>query len=337
MSRFLNSVFFTKEKAESLLKIRIIKTNLIHVHGFPKSLAKNSILNSPEYFGQYGTIVNTIISEKINPDNNRKVYSAYITYSNKIEASLAILCVDSLMIKGKIIRAFFGTTKYCSYFLNNECCPNSDKCLFLHQCASNKDIIIEPRTVFNYNDHLNLAKEILKISHQQTRNLLRTLKKPEKNVFPTIDFIFMNEEEKENYLNQGNLTYVKGKNKDLGNSNFFNININSNINNNINNNINKFNYEDSVYKNVSINSIINQKVLNSSIENINNLNESIDLHKIFETSIKYILLLKPYLNNIDKKYIKKMEFEFLKNDLVKKGLNIYKLLDGCLDCINDIF
>ena len=32
-----------------------------------------------------------------------------------------------------------------------------------------------------------------------------------------------------------------------------------------------------------------------------------------------------------------MEFEFLKNDLVKKGLNIYKLLDGCLDCINDIF
>ena len=61
----------------------------------------------------------------------------------------------------------------------------------------------------------------------------------------------MDEEEKENYLNKGNLTYVKGKNKDLGNLNFFNININ--------NDINKFNYGDSVYKNVFINSKNNPK------------------------------------------------------------------------------
>jgi hypothetical protein len=107
MSRFLNSLFFTKEKAEYLKKIRIIKTELIHVHGFPKSLAQTSILNSPEYFGQYGAIVNSIISEKTNPDTKKKSYSAYITYSNKIEASLAILCVDSLMYKGKLIRTFF--------------------------------------------------------------------------------------------------------------------------------------------------------------------------------------------------------------------------------------
>ena len=118
-SRFINSIFFTKEKLEYLRKVRIIKTNLIHVHGFPKSLAKNDILKSPEYFGQYGTIVKLIISYKRNPDNNRKRYSAYITYSNEREAALAILCVDSLMIQGKIIRAFFGTTKYCNYFLNN--------------------------------------------------------------------------------------------------------------------------------------------------------------------------------------------------------------------------
>ena len=107
MSRFINSIFFTKEKSISLQKIRIVKTNLIHVQGFPKSLAKIDILKSPEYFGQYGLIVNLILSEKINPDNNKKSYSAYITYSNKIEASLALLCVDSLMIKGKIIRRFF--------------------------------------------------------------------------------------------------------------------------------------------------------------------------------------------------------------------------------------
>ena len=85
MSRFVNSIFFM-----SLRKIRIVKTNLIHVQGFPKSLAKDDILKSPEYFGQYGTIESLILSEKINPDTNRKSYSAYITYSNKIEASLAV-------------------------------------------------------------------------------------------------------------------------------------------------------------------------------------------------------------------------------------------------------
>ena len=51
--------------------------------------------------------MNSIISEKTNPDTKKKSYSAYITYSNKIEASLAILCVDSLMYKGKLIRTFF--------------------------------------------------------------------------------------------------------------------------------------------------------------------------------------------------------------------------------------
>ena len=118
-NRILDSILFKKEKAESLKNIRIIKTNLVHVHGFPKSFAESSILKSPEYFGQYGTIVKTIISSKMNPDTKTKKYSAYITYSNEREAALAILCVDSLMIQGKIIRAFFGTTKYCNYFLNN--------------------------------------------------------------------------------------------------------------------------------------------------------------------------------------------------------------------------
>ena len=63
-NRILDSILFKKEKAESLKNIRIIKTNLVHVHGFPKSFAESSILKSPEYFGQYGTIVKTIISSK---------------------------------------------------------------------------------------------------------------------------------------------------------------------------------------------------------------------------------------------------------------------------------
>ena len=326
MSRFLNSFFFTKEKAESLKKIRIINTNLIHVQGFPKYLAKYNILKSPEYFGQYGTIKNLIISEKTNPDNKRKSYSAYITYSNKIEASLAILCVDSLMIKGKIIRVFFGTNKYCNYFLKNEICQNDNECPFLHHYSSDKEIIIDSNTEFNYNDHINLAKKILDIYNPKTIKLLRTMKKPEKNIFPTIDFIYLSEEEKENYLSKGNFTYVKGKN-DIKKSNFFNI---SNIN------INICNFSNNLCSNVFINNEIKTKLTNENVDNINSPKEAFELYKIFGNSIKNILLLKPFLNKFGNNSIKKMEFLFLKDDLMKKGYNVDKLLYGCLDCIKDI-
>ena len=126
---------FTKEKIEFLSKIRILEKNLIHVQGFPKSIAKTDKLKSNEYFGQYGDIIKAMIKYKINPDTNKKSYSAYITYSNEKEAAFAILCVDSLLYEGKIIRAFFGTTKYCKYFLNNEKCLNYDKCSFKHEIA----------------------------------------------------------------------------------------------------------------------------------------------------------------------------------------------------------
>ena len=98
---------------------------------------------------------------KTNPDSKRKIYSAYITYSNEREAAFAILCVDSLLIEGKIIRVFFGTTKYCNHFLNNNLCPNVDKCFFLHKLVSDNDIIINDKKVFSYDDHIKLSKKII--------------------------------------------------------------------------------------------------------------------------------------------------------------------------------
>ena len=171
-SRFFNSIFFSKEKAESLKKLRIIQQNLIHVQGLPKNLNNKTLLKSSEYFGQYGTIKNMILSKKINPENNKEVYSVYITYENAIQASTAILCVDSLLIDGKIIRAFFGTTRYCNYFLNSKTCPKNKKCMFLHKLVSNKNIIIDDNTNFSYNEHLNMAKKIIELSNEEIKNIL---------------------------------------------------------------------------------------------------------------------------------------------------------------------
>ena len=174
---------FTKEKIEFLSKIRILRKNLIHVHGFPKSFAKTDKLKSTEYFGQYGNIISAMIKYKLNPDTNQKAYSAYITYSNEKEAAFAILCVDSLLIEGKIIRAFFGTTKYCKYFLNNEKCLNYDKCSFKHEIANDNDIIIDSNTNFTYDKHLKLCKKIIDYSNPKTKDFILKLKNRKKAYF----------------------------------------------------------------------------------------------------------------------------------------------------------
>ncbi len=210
-SGFLNTIFFSKEKSEFLKKLRIIQPNLVHVQGLPENLVNKNLLESTEYFGQYGTILKLIISKKINSENKKISYSVYITYKNDKEAAIAILCIDSLLINGKIIRAFFGTTKYCTHFLNNSICPNSKNCMFLHQLINDKEIIIDSKTVFSYNEHLNLAKKIIDFNNPETKIILSKMKKP-KSIFPFVDFILMNEEQKEKYFGPGNISYIKSNN-----------------------------------------------------------------------------------------------------------------------------
>ena len=57
-----------------------------------------------------------MISSKVNRDNNRPTFSAYITYSNETESSLAILTLENSIIDNHLIKASYGTTKYCSNF-----------------------------------------------------------------------------------------------------------------------------------------------------------------------------------------------------------------------------
>ena len=198
---------FKQKEIENLSKLRIIKKNLVHVHGFPKIIVKTDTLKSKEYFGLYGKITKIIMTYKINPSNSKKIYSAYITYSNDKEASYAILCVDSLLIEGKILRAFFGTTKYCNYFINNQVCPNFDKCIFLHQPINDNDIIIDNNMIFSYNEHITLAKKIINYSDPKTKAQILKMPKPKKIIFPFLDFIYLSEKEKENYFTSGIISY----------------------------------------------------------------------------------------------------------------------------------
>ncbi len=97
-----------------LADARIITKNLVYVIGLSAKIATKETLQSKEYFGQYGTIIKTVVNKnKAYNSNNPKgpSFSAYITYSKAYEASIAILSLDNIIVDDHLIRASFGTTK----------------------------------------------------------------------------------------------------------------------------------------------------------------------------------------------------------------------------------
>ena len=280
-----------------------------------------------------------VMTYKINSINNKKVYSAYITYSNEKEAAYAILCVDSLLIQGKIIRAFFGTTKYCSYFLNNQICPNLDKCLFLHQLIDDKDIIIDDNMIFSYNEHINLSKKIINYSDLKMKELILKMKKPAKIIFPFFDFIYLSEEEKEHYFTSGNISYFGSNSKDCKDNfggNYDESKTDFNAINNYFNNSNANNKICDINANLNYKMKINHISLNNNINVCNNSFEPNEFHKLLDNSIKHILAVKPFYSHIKNFPLKKLELEFFKKFLKINNEDFYVLFEGCLDCINDI-
>lgn len=149
---------------QSKINKRIILKNLLYVINLPDSLSTEISLRDYNHFGQYGLIKKISIKSKPFISRKAKVYSAYITYSNSKEASVAILAVDGLNFSGTIIRASYGTTKYCNYFLNGVHCLNQH-CLFLHHLASpteeiDKDDFCSGSSIFRF--HKSIAREICK-------------------------------------------------------------------------------------------------------------------------------------------------------------------------------
>ena len=126
-----------RQLIEEYSESRIITKNLVYVIGLSSSIANKDKLIRYEYFGQYGTIVKIVVnkSKAYNQNNpNGPSFSAYVTFSKPSEASIAILSLDETMIDNHLVRASFGTTKYCSFFLKGRECTNKE-CLFLHRCS----------------------------------------------------------------------------------------------------------------------------------------------------------------------------------------------------------
>lgn len=161
--------------------IRIIKRNLVYVINLDPQIADKELLLKKEYFGQYGKITKILVNlNKAYNSNNSSSnlsYSAYINYSTNQEAALAILAVDSCMLNGKILKAAFGTTKYCSYYLKKQCCPVKD-CVYMHSVSDKNDIICKDSADF-YVDQHKLAVKISNIADSKMKECLYKQKSSE--------------------------------------------------------------------------------------------------------------------------------------------------------------
>jgi hypothetical protein len=98
--------------------MRVVQRNLVYVTNLAMSIAKEDILKSTSYFGQYGKILKVVVNKNtVYQSPQGPSVSCYITYHRADEALLAIVSVDGATLQGRIVRASFGTTKYCQHFL----------------------------------------------------------------------------------------------------------------------------------------------------------------------------------------------------------------------------
>jgi CCR4-NOT transcription complex subunit 4 len=119
----------------NLAGVRVKQQNLVYVIGLVPQIKDESALlqtlRGPEYFGQYGDIEKIVVS-KAKPGATNQGVGVYVTYARKEDAALCIQTVDGSMNGERMLRAQFGTTKYCSAFLRGETCQNKT-CSFLHE------------------------------------------------------------------------------------------------------------------------------------------------------------------------------------------------------------
>ncbi|KAJ1273658.1 hypothetical protein BS78_05G001600 [Paspalum vaginatum] len=143
----------TVEAKKHLASVRVIQRNLVYIIGIPTHLCYESVLERKEYFGQYGKVLKVSVSRPTGPPSQQASannnISVYITYAKEEEAIRCIQAVHNFALEGKVLRACFGTTKYCHAWLRNMTCGNPD-CLYLHDVGSQEDSFTKDEIISAY-------------------------------------------------------------------------------------------------------------------------------------------------------------------------------------------
>ena len=234
------STLYINHQNTNLSKIRILQKNVVYVIGLSLKLANNEILKEYNLLGQYGKILKIVVNKSGYSQNrqNEITYSAYITYSNSKEASIALLSIDNTLLDNNLIRASYGTTKYCNFFLKGIECVNRE-CLYMHEWTKDNDMILREDISNNkviFYEQQKIASKISEIfDENEKKNILikgkrdfEIIKKKNTIFFPTIDKIYdkdiIYEIEKDLYdslkCNLNNSSIFNYSNKNTDNNNF---------------------------------------------------------------------------------------------------------------------
>ncbi|KAI8077648.1 hypothetical protein BDF21DRAFT_421585 [Thamnidium elegans] len=127
-----------------LSSMRVVQKNLVYIIGLHPKLATEEIVRSHDFFGQFGKISKIVINKRpalpASQMSSQPSAAVYVTYYRKEDAAKAIAAVDGSVIADRVLRASYGTTKYCTYYLRNMTCPNPN-CLYLHEQGEDMDTI----------------------------------------------------------------------------------------------------------------------------------------------------------------------------------------------------
>ncbi|KAM3586527.1 transcriptional repressor general negative regulator of transcription subunit 4 [Umbelopsis sp. WA50703] len=95
-----------------------------------------------EIFRQFGKVSKIVISKRHAmhqyEDDQQSIVGIYVTYNRKEDAAKAIGSLDGTTKDDNVLRASYGTTKYCTYYLSHMACPNPS-CMYLHEPGEESD------------------------------------------------------------------------------------------------------------------------------------------------------------------------------------------------------
>ncbi|GLB35074.1 putative RNA recognition motif containing protein [Lyophyllum shimeji] len=158
-----------------LANVRVVQRNVVYVVGIGPRFAKEELiptLRSHEYFGQYGKITKILLVKRTPSGGGAPVVGLYITYHRREDAARAIAAVDGAPSpgggRGEVMRASYGTTKYCMAFLRGVSCSDHS-CMNLHEWGDEKDCFTK--------EDLTTLKHTMKTTESRGRNTVVTYKK----------------------------------------------------------------------------------------------------------------------------------------------------------------
>lgn len=150
-----------------LANVRVVQRNVVYVVGIGPRFAKEELiptLRSNDYFGQYGKISKILLVKRTSSGGGAPIVGLYITYHRREDAARCISTVDGAPSPGggrEVMRASYGTTKYCMAFLRGVSCTDHT-CMNLHEWGDEKDCFTK--------EDLTTLKHTIKDTESRTKN-----------------------------------------------------------------------------------------------------------------------------------------------------------------------